>query len=843
MAESNLVSSRQTLKDEVTAGSLTWESGEPGEISADPADMITRSDYEAWVENVDMSGSAIEPNQLMSVGKMQQYKATGLDTPPYNFNVSIVNSRPTGETHLDCSWSNGDATAQTILNFYVGGSLSKSVTVAAGVTSVRVDGLSPDTGYTVYAYHEKSGLNSASVSDTARTLVDGPDAGTSGAALSSITDRPLGETHLNFSWSSGDSTAQTRIRIRVAGGSWGGWIYQSPGDTFYRFSQLSPDTQYEAEAEHVKNGVTYGGRVSDTASTLVDGPDVDPHSLSAAITNTTANISWTNGDGSAQVQVYRNLNGSGYTWLKTLSPGVTSTNDSLGDGDNASYRVRHIKNGVTSGWSNSDSVGVDGPNAAPSGMSVTGRNGDFAVSWTNGDSSAHTALYRSINDGSYSRVTLLSPGVSSYVDDGYGENVKGEYFARHEKNGLTTGNSNVGTGYTYDYVNAAPYSLNETNVDTDSATLRWTNGESVDSNWLYYRRAGASSWNRLHLSGSATNYTIGGLSHSTQYQWFVRAEKTDRGGNTWSKDSSTASFSTDLPTAPPVSNLVITGKNGGVISVSFSSSSSFNTRLELWEGSTKRETFLHGVNTSEYQFDTQVNPNTSFSVRAYHYASGYNDSQATIISSSTPDGPNGVPYDGGSVYVSADDMIDWVIADQDSSASVEAYVDRPDGSRYPAGSTLTFSPTTHSWWFTELVGEGSYTFNARYVKNGYTGAWTSWSVLVGPGNEVPTFDVVDSSYMDINGFWHYQVRVYTNWNDDGEDCEIWGREGSVASFSRWSVRTTPGQYYDRPANPGSTYDVRVRLAKDGHLGNWSTTKSVQIQSNVGDPTDPGDGRM
>ena len=86
----------------------------------------------------------------------------------------------------------------------------------------------------------------------------------------------------------------------------------------------------------------------------------------------------------------------------------------------------------------------------------------------------------------------------------------------------------------------APQDLSVTAVTNSTATLNWTGNSN--SYTIYYRVSGETSWDSVsHVTPGANGYTVGGLSASTLYQWYVAAEC----GDSLVASLATGTFATD----------------------------------------------------------------------------------------------------------------------------------------------------------------------------------------------------------------------------------------------------------------------------------------------------------
>ncbi|HYD54768.1 MAG TPA: RHS repeat-associated core domain-containing protein [Gemmatimonadaceae bacterium] len=454
-------------------------------------------------------------------------------SPPTGLVVSTHTVRPAGEQRLDLSWTNTDATAQT--RVYRGGVLV--ATVAAGVSAWSDGGLVPGVPYTYQVRHLKNGLEGGGPSASGTTLSDGPDAAP--ATLTATTPAgPAGETSIALAWTKGDTTANTLVfqngtLVRTH------QYNESPTWSVYG---LAPATTYTFELRHVKGGVETAG-ISRTATTLADGPDGPPLSLSAYhYSNGTTNLFWYYGDGTSPTEIHRDG-----VLLTTLAAGVQSYTYTDSPGTFA-HQVRHVKNGVASAFSNTASVTVPPPPPAATLQSVSAvADGTLRVQWTNG-SSTGASLQVSTDGTNFATLASLGADIVQYDHTSLGENARRWYRVQHTTAGGTS-TSNAMGGWTWDKPDAAPSWVSVSNQSYYSQSLYWSNGDATARTLIFSRPAGGS-WSQVgDIAAGATSYTATGLTHSQAYEFHLRHLKTDNTGASWQSNAS-PSWGANTSSAP-----------------------------------------------------------------------------------------------------------------------------------------------------------------------------------------------------------------------------------------------------------------------------------------------------
>jgi hypothetical protein len=205
-------------------------------------------------------------NWVVPVVAANATPAAGPSGPPTTAVTSAVTALA-----ATASWTNGDATAQTVIEVrpQSGGSYTAVGTVAAGVATIGITGLANGTAYEWRATHFKNGQYSAYL---------GPVAGSQFTTTStlapptgiSLTD--VGPSSFNQGWvqwtNSGESGVSTEVYLDS--------IYQGiagVGESSY-YVTVSATASYAAKVRHVKSGLTDSAYTSDATATLTYGFDI-----------------------------------------------------------------------------------------------------------------------------------------------------------------------------------------------------------------------------------------------------------------------------------------------------------------------------------------------------------------------------------------------------------------------------------------------------------------------------------------------------------------------------------------------------------------------------------------
>ncbi len=280
-----------------------------------------------------------------------------------------------------------------------------------------------------------------------------------------------------------------------------------------------------------------------------------PTSLSAtAISPTQINLAWTLADSSdTSVELFLSTNGSSFAPLTTLGAGATSYNNTGLSGSTTYYYYVEAINGVgPSGNSNTASTKTPAAPTVPgSPTSLTATAASptqINLAWTLADSTdTSVQLFRSTNDSTFTALTTLGAGATTYSDTGLSGSTTYYYYVEAINAVGPSGNSNTASAKTpaAPTVPGAPTSLTATAASTSQINLAWTLADSTDTSVELFRSTNASTFTALTTLGAgATSYSDTGLTASTTYSYYVEAiNAVGPSGN-----SNTASAATQAPT-------------------------------------------------------------------------------------------------------------------------------------------------------------------------------------------------------------------------------------------------------------------------------------------------------
>ncbi|MGA2063196.1 MAG: LamG-like jellyroll fold domain-containing protein, partial [Thermoguttaceae bacterium] len=270
--------------------------------------------------------------------------------------------------------------------------------------------------------------------------------------------------------------------------------------------------------------VTYTG-ISSTAPTIQA-----PTNLCALpqYQNQTTQIalSWDdNSTTEANYTVERSTNGTSWTVISsTLAANTISYVDS-GRAENTLYYYR-VK--ATNGTTSSDYSPVVSCRtilAAPYGVGTWGSNpSGVNLGWNNASSvNTGETIERSTDGLTWTLIATLTTQTTAYSDTIPGYNANQLYCYRIRN---TAGNV-VSAYASYNTTLKAPSSFTASSIGATQITFTWVNNTSSSSgNWIEQYNSSTSSWSTIsptNLAGSATTYTVTGLTENTSYRFRLRS--------------------------------------------------------------------------------------------------------------------------------------------------------------------------------------------------------------------------------------------------------------------------------------------------------------------------------
>ena len=301
--------------------------------------------------------------------------------------------------------------------------------------------------------------------------------------------------------------------------------------------------QYRVQAANL------GGASAWATSAVITVP-----SIPAAPTGTTATlrpgpavrVTWTDNSGNETGFVIQRATDAAFTLnvgTFSVGPNVTTlTQSGLTLNTTYYYRVQAVNLSGASAWSNTASVLVVPPPAAPTGLTATLLTGRRAqLQWTdNATTETQFIVQRAIGFGAFTQIAtvpaLTGTGTVTYTDSGLNPGVTYRYRVRAGNGAGVSAWTNIDS-VAVPTLPAAPTALTLTS-QPGQVTLTWTDNATNETGFQIQRRAGIAAW--ITIASPAADPGTGTVTYidttvtpGTIYRYRVRAVNL-AGASAWS---------------------------------------------------------------------------------------------------------------------------------------------------------------------------------------------------------------------------------------------------------------------------------------------------------------------
>ena len=516
-----------------------------------------------------------------------------------------------------------------------------------------------------------------------------------------------------------------------------GVTWASTGSTFtaYTLTGLDKGTEYIFRVRAVNSVGNGTASTSVTETTATTRPGA-PTSLSASVTSTTADLSWTapTDDGGSPITEYqyRFTTGTtaGGTWTDTNSTATSVTISSLTADTEYTFQVRTVTT-VGSSQSNpsvtettlSAASTVPG---APTSLTPTAQTGgtSMALAWTVPTDTGSTAISDydvSSDDGA----TWVSTGstFTAYTVTGLDKGTEYTFRVR-AVNSVGNGTASASVTETTLTTRPSPPTNLTVSVAQTTADLSWTaptdTGGSPITEYQYRFTTGTTAGGTWTDTNSTTpSFTISSLTADTQYTFQVRTLTSV--GNSQSNPSvteTTLATAATVPGAP--TSLSATAQTGGTsveldwtapTNTGGAAISDYDVRYQAGATAGGTWTSLGQTTTSYTQTGLDKGTQYTFQVRAVNSVgdSAASSSDTTTTLTTVPGAPTSLSISTDAT--SAD--FSWTAPTDTGGAAISDYdVSSDDGATWNAtGSTST------TYTLTGLDSETEYDFRVRAVNS------------------------------------------------------------------------------------------------------------------------------
>ena len=575
----------------------------------------------------------------------------------------------------------------------------------------------PSYSVTLKADDDNGGTDTLAVTITI-TDVEEPPGRPAAPSVTAVDGNP---TSLSVNWTAPSNTgpAIDNYDLRYREGTTGSWTNgpQNQPGTSATIPGLTESTSYQVQvlARNAEGDSPWSLPGSGQTSAL-GAPDV-PHSLDATPGNRQVMLSWVQPSGGAEVTDYEYEQDLSGTWISTGGTDTSYTVTGLTNGQSYTFRVRAANSAGRSAASTaSASVTPATVPGAPTGLSATVSDQRVDLIWTaptsNGGQSITDYEYEQGGSG-----TWISTGgtATSYMVHNL-TNGQPYRFRVRAVNSVGAGAASAASpNVTPATEPDAPTGLSAT-VSDQEVDLIWTapasNGGATILRYEYELDF-SGTW--ISTGGTATSYTVTGLTNGQAYTFRVRAVNRVGAGLATSSQSATPTSTVVAPDTP--SSLSATPGNRQVILSWVQPSGGaalthYEYELDLSETWTST-----GGKAPSYTVTGLTNGQSyTFRVRAVNSAgpSAASGSQSATPTTTAPEALQSLSFTPGDGQVT----LRWRAPANDGGEPITHYEYEQDGS----GTWISTGGTATSHTVTGLNNGQTYMFRVRAVNTLGNGA-------------------------------------------------------------------------------------------------------------------------
>ena len=570
---------------------------------------------------------------------------------------------------------------------------------------------------TLKADDDNGGTDTIAVTITLTNVIEPPDR----PAAPSVTATAGTTDSLSVSWTAPSNTgpAIDNYDLRYREGTGGSWTTgpQNVSGTSATIAGLTANTLYQVQvlATNAEGDSPWSPSGSGQTSAL-GAPDV-PHSLDATPGNRQVMLSWVLPSGGAEVTDYEyEQDGSG-TWISTGGTATDYTVRNLTNGQPYTFRVRAVNSaGASAASAASPSVTPATVPGAPTGLSATVSDQRVDLMWTapasNGGQSITDYEYEQGGSG-----TWISTGstATSYMVHNL-TNGQSYRFRVRAVNSVGAGAASAASpNVTPATEPDAPTGLSAT-VSDQKVDLIWTapasNGGAPILRYEYELDF-SDTW--TSTGGTASSYTVTGLTNGQSYRFRVRAVNRVGAGLASSSQSATPTSTVVAPDAP-FGLSATPGNRQVMLSWVQPSGGAALTHYEYEQDGSVTWTSTGGTAPSHTVTGLTNGQPYTFRVRAVNSAgqSAASGSRSATPTTTEPEAPESLRFTPGDQQVT----LRWRAPTNDGGAPILRYEYELDFS----DTWTSTGGTASSYTVTGLNNGQTYTFRVRAVNALGTGA-------------------------------------------------------------------------------------------------------------------------
>ena len=570
---------------------------------------------------------------------------------------------------------------------------------------------------TLKADDDNGGTDTIAVTITLTNVIEPPDR----PAAPSVTATAGTTDSLSVSWTAPSNTgpAIDNYDLRYREGTGGSWTTgpQNVSATSATIAGLTANTLYQVQvlATNAEGDSPWSPSGSGQTSAL-GAPDV-PHSLDATPGNGQVMLSWVLPSGGAALTHYEyEQDGSG-TWISTGGTATDYTVRNLTNGQPYTFRVRAVNSaGASAASAASPSVTPATVPGAPTGLSATVSDRRVDLMWTAPASDGG----QSITDYEYEQ-----GGSGTWISTG---STATSYMVHNLTNGQpyrfrVRAVNSVGAGAASA---ASPNVTPATEPDAPTGLSATVSDQKVDLIWTAPASNGGAPILRYEYEldfsdtwtstgGTATSYTVTGLTNGQSYTFRVRALNRVGAGLASSSQSATPTSTVVAPDAP-FGLSATPGNRQVMLSWVQPSGGAALTHYEYEQDGSVTWTSTGGTAPSHTVTGLTNGQPYTFKVRAVNSAgqSAATNSQSATPTTTEPEAPESLRFTPGDQQVT----LRWRAPTNDGGEPILRYEYDQDGS----GTWISTDGTATSHTVTGLNNGQTYTFRVRAVNALGTGA-------------------------------------------------------------------------------------------------------------------------